>query len=57
MIKGEGEINYSKLDMIFPIRKWMRDLINYKDSMQKVLLLFVKDYLSSPDQGFKLIDF
>lgn len=57
MIKEEGEINYSKLDMIFPIRKWMRDLINYKDSMQKVLLLFVKDYLSSPDQGFKLIDF
>lgn len=57
MIKEEGEINYSKLDMIFPIRKWMRDLINYKDSMQKVLLLFVKDYLSSPDQGFKLTDF
>lgn len=32
----EGEIRHSELDVIFPIRKWMRDIMNYTDSMQKV---------------------
>lgn len=31
----EGEISQSELDVIFPIRKWMRDIISYKDRMEK----------------------
>lgn len=55
----EGEISPSELDVVFPIMKWIRDLINYKDSRQKISFLLVKNCLCSTvlDQGYKLIDF
>lgn len=55
--KMMGEISPSELDVVFTIRKCMRDLINYKESRQKVSFSINKNLCFYPDQGYKLIDF